>query len=202
MIWLKENQKLVGYVPILEKEYNKIEIREMSEYHCYQGWSKLSEFIMQIQGIEFECYYGFADFSITEVQRLVDISFCFDFECFLQDNFKMNIYIGQIFDVFQNLTLYKVRELSEKEAKEEIAQAKKLLEGLISIKTLSNIDEDFLSIKSIAENSSNNLSNLQEMFENKGYTLDKLHLFANIDESITKKIYKKRKAKTRLEMRN
>ncbi len=80
MIWLKENQKLAGYVPILKKDYNEKEIRQMSEYHCYQGWSALSRFVMKIQGIEFVCHYGFADSLIVETKRLVDIVFNFDFE--------------------------------------------------------------------------------------------------------------------------
>lgn len=207
MIWLKENQKLVGYVPILEKEYEEMEIREMSKYHCYSGWSKLSEFVMKIQGIEFVYYYGIDETTITdltEVQRLVDVRFCFDFECFLQDDFRyyniikdslrMKIYKNQIFDVFQNLTLYKLKELSEKEAKEEIAQEKEILERL----ALYNIDKYLLDIKCRAEKSSNNLSNLLKMFENNVYISGKHYLFANIDEAITKKIYEERKAKTRL----
>ena len=34
MIWLKENHSLIGYVPILKKEYSEKNIREMSEYSC------------------------------------------------------------------------------------------------------------------------------------------------------------------------
>ena len=39
MIWLKENDCFLGYVPILKKHYNETSIREMSEYNCYTAWS-------------------------------------------------------------------------------------------------------------------------------------------------------------------
>lgn len=200
MIWLKENHSLVGYVPILKKEYSEKNIREMSEYSCYEGWSNLSELVMKIQGIEFLYYGGFNNHYRVETQRIVDIKFDFGFECFLlQTDPRMEKYRSQIFDVFENLTLYKVEELSEEKIKESISQVKHTIEQLVSIRTLSNIDYDISNLMNYAKRSATNLSNLQKMFEDKGYILSH-DLFANINKTISKKIYTKRRTKTILEM--
>ena len=199
MIWLKENHSLVGYVPILKKEYSEENIREMSEYHCYSGWSVLSSLVMNIQGIEFSYYGSSSDHYRVKTQRLVDICFGFNFECFtLPSDPRMKKYISQIFDVFENLTLYKVEEHSEEEIKEQIAQIKHSLEHLISSKTLSAIDSDISYRIDDAEISATNLSNLQKIFEDKGYLLSH-DIFANINKTISKKIYRKRKTKTILD---
>lgn len=199
MIWLKENHSLVGYVPILKKEYSEENIREMSEYHYYGDWSALSILVMEIQGIEFSYYGGFSNHYRVKTQRLVDICFGFGFECFVFPSApKMEKYISQIFDVFENLTLYKVEEHSEKELKERIAQIKHTLEQLVSTKTLSAIDFDISDLIDDAESSATNLSNLQKIFEDKGYLLSH-DIFANINKTLSKKIYKKRKTKAILE---
>ena len=198
MIWLKENQSIVGCVPSLKRTYSEKEIRQMSKYNCYPGWSELSKFVMKIQGIGFLYDGGFSDKYKVGAQRLVDICFDFDFECFL---FPSDLYLIQIFDVFENLTLYKLEELSEKEIKKELSQAKKKLERLVSVKTLFNIDKDFSNTLRVAERSFTNLSNLQKLLIKKGYILEKSQLFANIDESTMKKIYDERETNTILEMR-
>ncbi len=200
MIWLKENHSLIGYVPILKKEYSEKNIREMSEYSCYEGWSRLSMLVMKIQGIEFSYNGGFNNHYRVETQRLADIRFDFDFECFLlPSDSRMEKYRSQIFDVFENLTLYKVEEHSEEEIKESIAQVKHTLEQLVSTKTLSAIDYDISNFIAYAESSAINLSNLQKMFQDKGYLLSH-DIFANINKTLSKKIYTKRRTKTILEM--
>ena len=68
MIWLKENHSLIGYVPILKKEYSEKNIREMSENSCYEGWSRLSMLVMKIQGIEFSYNGGFNNHYRVETQ--------------------------------------------------------------------------------------------------------------------------------------
>lgn len=199
MIWLKETHSLVGYVPILKKEYSEKNIREMSEYSCYEGWSRLSELVMKIQGIEFS-YNDSSNHYRVETQRLVDIRFDFGFECFLlPTDPRMEKYRSQIFEVFGNLKLYKVEEHSEEEMKEKIAQITQTLEQLVSTQTLSYIDYDISRCISTAETASTNLFNLQKMFEDKGYLLSH-DIFANINETLSKKIYTKRRTKTILEM--
>ncbi len=200
MIWLKENHILVGYVPTLKKEYSEQDIREMSKYSCYQGWSRLSKLVMQIQGIGFEYNGGFSNHYRVETQRLVDICFNFDFECFLlPTDPRMEKYRSQIFEVFENLTLYKVEQHSKEEIKEKIAQIKHTLEQLVSIKTLSGIDYDISVYIRSAESSFSNLCKLQKMFEDKGTPLSH-DIFANINKTLSKKIYTKRRIKTILEM--
>lgn len=200
MIWLKENHSLVGYVPILKKEYSEENIREMSEYNCYSGWSLLSILVMKIQGIEFSYYGGYSNHYRVKTQRLVDICFGFDFECFsLPSDPRMEKYISQIFDVFENLTLYKVEEHSEEEIKERVAQIKHTLEHLVLPKTLSAINSDIsYLIDYDAKSSATRLSELQKMFKDKGYLLSH-DIFANINKILSKEIYNERKTKTILD---
>lgn len=156
--------------------------------------------LWKIQGIEFSYNGGFNNHYRVETQRLADIRFDFDFECFLlPSDSRMEKYRSQIFDVFENLTLYKVEEHSEEEIKESIAQVKHTLEQLVSTKTLSAIDYDISNFIAYAESSAINLSNLQKMFQDKGYLLSH-DIFANINKTLSKKIYTKRRTKTILEM--
>lgn len=195
MIWLKENDCFLGYVPILKKHYNETSIREMSEYNCYTAWSLLSELVMQIQGIEYSYWAGFskANHYNIKVKKLADIETCFNFECFTSayDNQKMQIYIKQISEVFQNLTLYKVKEVSEDTLKEDILQAKQLLSKLGSYKILSEIDNELSTFIQSAEITSTNLSKLKRMIATSGYHLTTL--FDDITKPLSKKIYAKRK---------
>ncbi len=203
MIWLKENQNLVGYVPVLKKEYTEEEIREMSEYSCYQGWSTLSMLVMQIQGIGYKSYEGYRlCYGCETIKRLVDISFTFDFECFLlPDDERMKTYRRQIFEVFENLTLYKVKEHSKKEVKQNISRAKRTLKQWVSNETLSRIDFDKQKSIRQAEEVSERLATLQKMFVVHDYRLTH-DLFANADEEIQKKIYEERKEGKVMEMRS
>ena len=203
MIWLKENQNLVGYVPILQKEYTEDEIREMSKYSCYQGWSSLSRLVMEIQGIGYKFYEGYRIcYGPETIKRLVDISFSFDFECFLlPDDERMKTYRRQIFEVFENLTLYKVKENSEKKVKQNISRAKRTLKQLVSNKTLSGIDFDVRNSIREAKAVSERLATLQKMFVIHDYRLTH-DLFANADEEIQKKIYEERKEGKMMEMRS
>lgn len=200
MIWLKENTNFLGYVPILKKEYKEENIRELSQYSCYQGFSKLSKLVMQIQGIGFEYYGGFSNHYKVEAKRLIDINFDFEFECFLlPDDPRMETYRNQIFEVFENLTLHKVEEYSEEELKQKITQVKQTLEQLVSTKTLSAIEYDVSRLTHLAKKSSTNLCHLQKMFADKGYPLTN-NLLSNIDDSISQEIYAERETKTILKM--
>lgn len=200
MIWLKENSNFVGYVPILKKKYSEEKIREMSKYSCYQGWSSLSRLVMKIQGIGFEYHCVPCDHYKFNAQRLVDIRSDFSFECFLLPSEpKMEHYRSQIFEVFENLTLYKVEEHSEEEIKENIAQAKHSLKHFVSDKTLLTIDYNVSDFFEDTNRTIANLSKLQKMFESKGYMLT-YDLFADIDKALAKQIYEERVTKTVLEM--
>lgn len=200
MIWLKENSQFCGYVPMLRREYTEKSIREMSKYSFYDGWSRLSELVMKIQGIGYKFYGSFSEYYDVEPQSLAEICFDFDFECFLVPNeSKIEIYRGQILDVFQNLTLYKVEEISEEELKKKVAEAKQHLNYFVSDRTLSAIDYDVSSFIRCAESSFANLSKTQKMLEDMGCPITQV-LFSNIDENLRKEIYKPRESKNVLEM--
>ena len=193
MIWLKENEVIVGYVPFLKKEYTENSIREMSKYSCYDDWSKLSELVMKIQGIGYSSnvwhYYE------IKPKRLIDISFDFEFECFLQPNApRMDDYLSQIFDVFENLTFYRVGELSKEKIYERIEQIKQEIELLVSDETLLSIYADISKFNSSAEIATSNLQKLQKMFAINGYTLSN-NLFVSSDAQVKKDMYKKRRTK-------
>ncbi len=202
MIWLAEEQKLIGCVPMLKKEYSEEEIRKMSQYHCCQGWSVLSKLVMKIQGTGFK--YDGEGFSScqyrVEAKRLVDVCFNFDFECFwFTSDSRIKKYQHQIFDVFKNLTLYKVEEHSEDEVKENILREKQMLEQWVSSRTLSAIDLDVSTTINEAKEKFTRLTNLQKMFADNGYKLTN-DLFADADEAIMKQIYEERKVEETVNM--
>lgn len=200
MIWLKENDKIMGYVPILKKEYTEKEIREMSEYSCYQGWSKLSSLVMRIQGIGFIYVGGFRDHYQVLAQSLMDVNSKFDFECFLLPNDeRMEHYRKQIHEVLENLTLYKIKELSEKEIQKNMLEMEQTLGECLSDRTLEKARFDVWSFINSAEVTVKNLTNLQEMFADKGYVLEH-NLFAKDGEMPNKDIYEKRETTTMIEM--
>ena len=104
----------------------------------------------------------------------------------------METYRRQIFEVFENLTLYKVKEHSEKKLKQNISRTKRTLKQWVSNDTLSRIDFDVQKSISQAKRVSENLETLQKMFVAHDYRLTH-DLFANANEEIQKKIYEERK---------
>lgn len=206
MIWLEEKGKIVGYVPMLKKEYSEQEIKQMSEYSCYQGWSELSILVMQIQGIAYKKYSCSFPYRLeygSDAKRLVDVSSNFDFECFLlpSDSTIIKHYIPQIFEVFKNLTFYKVEEYSRKQMSEKIETAKREIEQLISEKTLSAINHDIENTLNNVKRVTERLSKLQRLFESKGYKLNHT-LFEDADSEILKQIYEERETKITFEKRD
>ena len=189
MIWLKENNNFCGYIMVLKKEYSEKEIRDMSRYHGYQGWSQLSQLVMIIQGIEFS-YLGTSHKYRIETQRIADIRFGFDFECFFCQTDRM--YRKQIFEVFKNVKMYKIREYSS----EKWSKIGHMIMELVSSKTFSHVDRDINRDVDIV---SRNFEKLQKMFEDKGYPLSH-NIFANVNEEILEKIYLERETKTELIM--
>lgn len=200
MIWLKEKKKIVGYVPILKKEYSEQEIREMSKYKGYQGWSTLSILVMQIQGIGYEDYdYSYPRLLYSsDAKRLVDVSFFFQFECFsIPNNPIMEQYIPQIFKVFENLTFYKVEEYSIEQMRRKTENAKKEIEQLISEKTLNYINNDIKNFLLNVEETTKKLTDLQKLFKSKGYKLNH-SLFESANPEILNQIYEQRETKITL----
>ena len=113
----------------------------------------------------------------------------------------MKTYRRQIFEVFENLTLYKVKVHSKKEVKQNISRAKRTLKQWVSNETLSRIDFDKQKSIRQAEEVSERLATLQKMFVVHDYRLTH-DLFANADEEIQKKIYEERKEGKVMEMRS
>lgn len=203
MIWLEEKEKIIGYVPMLKKEYSEEQIKKMSEYSRYEGWSELSILVMKIQGIAYKKYSCSFPFRLeygSDAKRLVDVSSNFDFECFLlpSDPIIIEHYIPQIFEVFKNLTFYKVEEYSSEQMSEKIETAKREIEQLISEKTLVAINYDIEYFLANAKRTTERLGELQKIFANKGYTLSS-SLFENANPEILKQIYEKRETKITLE---
>lgn len=203
MIWLEEKGKIIGCVPMLKKEYTEEEIRKMSEYNRYQGWSVLSRLVMQIQGIGYKKFSSSCPYRCEykcDAERLVDIDFNFDFECFWipSDSTIIEHYIPQIFEVFENLTFYKVEEYSKKQIREKLENAKHDIEQFISEKTLAAISYDIegslANVKTVTEH----LNELQKLFTKKGYRLTH-NLFENANPEILKQIYEERETKITLE---
>lgn len=173
MIWLREGNNLVGYAPMLNKEYSEEEIRRMSNYSCYEGWSELSKFVMRMQGIGYE-YSNGQDYEEYEdgIYKPIDAWTNFDFECFCispDNDRRMQVYLKQIYEVFKNLKLYRIETRNIKHIYESAEAAKESMKDFISEKTLSSIDED---IKNILENPNNctaNLNKVLTLFSNYNY---------------------------------
>lgn len=167
MIWLKENDNMVGYVPVLNKSYTEKEIRHMSEFSCYEGWSDLSCFVMTLQGLGYEYDNGMdSRYSSAGVPKLINVGCSFDFEYFcLKTDERMKIYLKQIYEVFSNLTLYKVEQRSITDITKCIYDIKETLShNFISKRTLSNIDDDFKTQIKYMEETTKNLKKLLKEF--------------------------------------
>lgn len=167
MIWLKENDELVGYVPILKKEYSDAQIRRMSEY-CqsdYKGWSKLSTLVMHIQGISYAYISKAPVVAFFEAPiALYDIKCDLFFECSSNNSSDPRIksYINQIFDVFENLTLYKVEQHSISDISKKFDETASYLNHFLNQDIFFSIRNDFNRMLSTA---SKNAISIQELFE-------------------------------------
>lgn len=214
MIWLNENGKMIGYVPLLKKEYTEEEILDMSKCNGKDGFSELSKFIMQIQGFtgyyrEYYTYYFQHTPIYYPVYRLVDTTFNFyslDSEIFSLDsniyldnhyndypNSKLCKYVDWIIEVLENLTLYKVEEYLEDDLYKEIP---KVLEQIIKKDTLHLINGDIKWNITHAKYASNYLKDLNKIFIYRGYDLtSNKNIIKDITDDLKEKIYEKREAK-------
>lgn len=198
MIWFKENEKIIGCVPILKKEYISEEIREMSNMDCItNGWTELSQLVMQIQGISYSYKDTFSKRSCYKIEAsrtLADIEFKMRWlECFSRpSNPMMKKYIRYIFEVFKNLTLYKVKSYSEEELKEKMEKMEEEFKFIITEKSFDILKTDLEEIRQRAEDNTIHLHRINNIFYENGLILTG-DLFKEADETILRKVYKTRK---------
>jgi len=201
MIWIKENDELVGYVPVLKKVYTDDEIREMSNHSFLQPreWSKLSSLVMHIQGISYIDYDEHTMIRLTfdAPLRLYQIEHEFNYECLLPlDNSSLIPYIKQVFDVFENLTLYKVENYSISNLEKEFKEKLDYISHFIDTESI-NISLIYLNFQhtlSIAEQNSSNIQKLFEIFSSNGLILSH-NLFEEADEEIISQLKQRRQGR-------
>lgn len=196
MIWFKEDENLVGYVPILNRTYSTDEIIEMTRLCWYfDVWSNLSQLVMQIQGIRYSVEEDMSPDHIYEIKRLIDIDFKFHFECcnIPSEWWRIQPYTEYVFEVLENMTLYKVATYSRKGMRAEIAKAKRILEPFVSDDALDDISCNVSEFISSAERTSDNFAKLQKLFADRGLVSTHKLFEEVIDEKIRKSFYKKRK---------
>ena len=187
MIWLKEKNKFIGYVPILNKEYSIEEIYKMNDYCGHDGWSKLAILVMKIQGINCEYVNKLDGYSISNNNTLKDIKDTFDFECLDRaKTYKLDRYIKQIFEVFNDLTLYKIEEYNEEDFIKEMTDKLQSMKEYLSSNTLLKIDYELNLFNKEAKQTTNNLNNLFKLFAERGYIM-----YHNIFQNATQEIINK-----------
>lgn len=199
MIWIKENDEIVGYVPILKKEYTDDEIREMSKY-CYsysKGWSKLSSLVMHIQGISYAYISNRPTVDFFEApSTLYDVSSDFNYECFFSySDFQIEPYIKQIFDVFENLTLYKVENYTISDLSKQFNAMTAFLSRFVSGYELTPVRNSFEHTLSIAETNATEIQYLFKFFSDNGLVLSH-PLFQEADNAIIEKVKQRRDLRT------
>ena len=186
MIWFKKEEKLIGYVPLLSKEYNSNEIRNMSK-NSARRISSLSEFVMQIQAISYSYFREGEHYKRPTANSLMNVSLHIsEWECFsiTSDDERKKTYINDIFEVFENLSLYKVKELEIEEVKNTIKFLTDDIKGFNdSLKYLLKVEiEESLNRK--LEEAINNAESNTEY-------LEKLKvLFKENDKVLTNPIFK------------
>lgn len=192
MIWIKEKNNIVGYVPVLTKQYSDDEIREMSQ--DFRGWSTLSTLVMHIQGIT-SSYSG--DKPVVKYSNapltLYDITF--DFHDFYREYLcfdEIPQYINQIFDVFQNLTIYKVSTYHIPDLTKNIDDIINHLQLFIPEKSTTSLRSDFNNLLSIAEYNAERFEELMITFLENNLTLSD-SLFDTADEEMIKTLKQRRK---------
>lgn len=175
MIWLREGNNIVGYAPVLKKQYSDDEIRKMSNWSCYEGWSELSKFVMRMQGTGYE-YSNGQDYEESEdcIYKAIDAWTNFEFECLHispDKEERMKVYLKQIYEVFENLKLYRIKTSSISHMRKVAEDAKKSMNDFISKHTLLSIDKDVDNIVESTNERTTNLNRLLTMFSNYNYPL-------------------------------
>ena len=198
MIRLREGNNIVGYAPMLKKQYSDYEIRHMSKFSYYEGWSELSRFVMDLQAIEYEEDEGFK-YDKANALRLVDIRPYFSFECLwpdIPDRKMMEIYLSQIYEVFQNLKLYRLEQTSIEHINKTVLSAKEAIGFFVSEHTIANMYDDMERMIENAGNTTIDLNNLLALFSENGFPAinlfdipsDEVKRQLNIERKIEKKL--------------
>ena len=158
----------------------------------FENWSKLSALVMHIQGISY-AYLGdkpCADISDAP-HTLYELNCDFNYECFYQScNVEMHQYINQIFDVFQNLTLYEVSTYSISDLTKQINKITNYLQFLPKNCT-SSLNCNFNNFLSIADNNAKNIEKLLNTFSENNLTLSH-SIFDIADEEMIKNLKQRR----------
>lgn len=205
MIWLKEGEKLLGFVPTLKKEYGEEEIKKMSN-NTSSMISSLSEFVMQIQGVTAEFYEEGRTIKKIPENSLVEVSLNLRrWECFnsVSNPTRTQNYVEDIFDVFENITLHKFVELRTKDVKKtidflskEVNAFNEIFNYLLKVEVESQLNIQLAKKIQIAESNTECLERLMQLFSGAGKTLDKNKFFdQNPDEETKKKLAEERASK-------
>lgn len=183
MIWLKEQNIIGGFIIILNKKYTIEEIREMSNYHHYTGWSQLSTLVMKLQGISYKTKFD----TFPAYKALIDVTSNLDFECLWHRDYShMKAYIYQIFNVFKNMTFYELDECSEEEFLEMLEEEKEKIRKSGDLQALNEFDSKFGGVITIAEHTKENLVKLSNIFSEYG-----LYFSHDLLEEATEEIIEK-----------
>ena len=186
MIWFKKEEKLIGCVPLLSKEYNSNEIRNMSN-NSARRISSLSEFVMQIQAISYSYFREGEHYKRPTANSLMNVSLDISkWECFsiTSDDERKKAYVDDIFEVFEKLSLYKVKELEIEEVKNTIKFLTDDIKGFNdSLKYLLKVEIEESLNRKLEETINNAESNTEY--------LEKLKvLFKENDKVLTNPIFK------------
>ena len=186
MIWVCDEGIITGYVPVFDKEYTEEEIRKMS-FFLSNGWSKLSRFVMEVQGIKYSQFTLSKHYKV-EVKKLIDVTCDFNFECFyLTKGAEREQYFNMILDVVSHLTLVKICEYKEEKVTSISNNVVKQLSNLVTSQTLNDIHSD---IENLILSANNTRYHLRRIMKHNFNSLFR----ENVSKEEKDKFYVKRKA--------
>ena len=197
MIWLKDGQKIVGYVPYIEKRYTREELFELNAHCPYQGWSNLAQLVMITQGISYESDSPSIAHTHEDAVPLADVKFDFSFECFDKDDFESELYVKDIHTVFEGLKLYKVTSKDIVVLNCAMSQVPKYWKHIITDETLDNMLDDLNWTIQTAERVANNIKTLFKKFEDLGLSAPDI-FYDKTPEDILSTMYDKRVCEKRI----
>ena len=197
MIWLKKGQKIVGYVPYIEKRFTKPELFELNAHCPYQGWSNLAQLVMITQGISYECDAPSMSHTHEDAVPLADVKFDFSFECFDKNDYESELYVRDIHSVFENLKLYQVTTKDIVVLNCAMKQVPEYWKFVVTDETLDNMLDDLNWTIQTAERVSDNIDAIFNEFKNLGLTVPDIFC-EKTPESILSTMYDSRATYERL----
>ena len=197
MIWLKKGQKIVGYVPYIEKRYTKKELFELNAHCPYPGWSNLAQLVMITQGISYECDAPSMSHTHEDAVPLADVKFDFSFECFDKNDYESELYVRDIHSVFENLKLYQVTTKDIVVLNCAMKQVPEYWKFVVTDETLDNMLDDLNWTIQTAERVSDNIDAIFNEFKNLGLTVPDIFC-EKTPESILSTMYDSRATYERL----